>query len=259
MQSSDSSTCLALLPHEVLVHVLRWLEPRERLSTCALVCHSLHAAAGAATEHLELSCTTQKAARAAVAWLHRHASSALSKLSFEGSFRCRLCVALPWHSLHHLRDLKLHRLTLQIQRGSSSSCGEHSAASSCSVSQRNSSSREEISAVPLAALTALTRLELWGCDITCFGEGMVQLTALSRLRKLHLCDVYTQISTPECAAQYSAAFGITLGQLSQLTCLSLAPKPDYESAAGANWSGVVLASVGTLFKDDLLKHTGKPG
>jgi hypothetical protein len=225
MQSSDSSSSLALLPHEVLVNVVRWLEPQERFSTCAPACRSFHAAAVAATEELELSCRTQQHADAAAAWLERHGSSALIKLSFESRICCSFSVAMPWHTLRRMQDLKMSRFALQPQPGNSSSsgsrCEQRIVSDSCKLSQLHSHSSSPMAVPLLMALTALTQLRIWDCDVTCFGDGMLQLTALSGLQSLSVYKPHVRPGSVADAAAYSTALASMLGQLRQLTYLSL--------------------------------------
>jgi hypothetical protein len=146
--------------------------------------------------------------------------------------------------------LELLWLNLQLQPGSSSSSGssstreQHLLSNSCKLFECQIDSSRPMAAPALMALTGLTQLRIWECDVICFGNGMVQLTALSGLQSLRLSQVHVQPCSAADAAAYSAALASTLGQLCQLTHLSLAGK--FNNHASLFKSGAVLAAAGNF-------------
>jgi hypothetical protein len=218
--SSGNSTCtssLAHLPKELLVLVMRKLSPRQRFGGCALTCRALLAAAVAATEELQLSNICQQRADGIALWLAKHSSEHMTKLNVEGSCLVRLrCgahipvkLALPFDRLSRLQDLTLCRLVLQ----------QHPASSSSSSFSSYS---------PLAMLSGLQRLEL---------SSLPQPTGSNLMGR----GASASLSSAAGVA-FSAVLGTALGQLVQVTKLSLS------TDSGWRLSGLALVLASSLIQ-----------
>jgi hypothetical protein len=227
--STDSiSSSLQQLPHEVLVHVMRWLPQRDRVGACALTCRALLAAAGAATVRLDVMSLNQQGADAVAAWLGRHGSSHMEVLDLNGLNNgwplypsveppVLASLKLPCHSLRKLQSLWLQLLAVEPVAASSSQA-QHTTEASCS-STNTSDHSSCCTDAALAELTALTHLSLQQCDVTHLGVGATQLSALSALQQLWMDEISADASVELTSPAYSTALGHTLGQLCQLTSL----------------------------------------
>jgi hypothetical protein len=247
--STDSTnSSLQQLPHEVLVQVMRWLPQRDRVGACALTCRALLAAEVAATDTLEGLWLSQQRADAAAAWLARHGSRHLKELELCGPPKSwaadpppLVSLALPSHSLRHLQRLQLsNMMLLTVQPAAAGSRQtQHTMEASCSCRDTVDHSSCSTDAA-LAGLTALTHLLLNKCDVTSLGVGATQLSALSTLQQLWMWQLETDVSVEPTSPAYSAAFGHMLGQLCQLTNLSLQAR--YQQRL----LGTVLAAASSL-------------
>jgi hypothetical protein len=247
--STDSnSSSLQQLPHEVLVQVVRWLPQRDRVGACALTCRALLAAAVAATDAIEGLWLSQQRADAAAAWLGRHGSSHLKELELCGRPNSwavdpppLVSLALPSYSLRKLQRLQLSdMMLLTVQPAAAgSSQTQHTMEARCSCRDTVNHSSCSTDAA-LAGLTALTHLLLNKCEVTSLGVGATQLSALSTLQQLWMWQLKADVSVEPTSPAYSAAFGDTLGQLWQLTNLSIQAR--YQQRL----LGTVLAAASSL-------------
>jgi hypothetical protein len=198
----------------------------------------MYTAAIAATSSLQLQVSNWRAARDVNCWLEKHGSKALQQLSLCADetvgTTCDdtdVAVSLPWESISQLQSLSFsgNMLVMPHPPRESSVCGGRSYSASSSDNSRaesDSNDSSSSSSNPLALLTALTHLQLHGCHAG-FGFGLQQITALSALQRLEL----EALPKPYALAineyaigwgtAYSVHYGETLGQLSQLTALTL--------------------------------------
>jgi hypothetical protein len=262
--SSSSSSSLQQLPHEVLVHVMRWLPQDDRVGACALTCRALLAASEAATVRLDVISLNQQRADAVAAWLGRHGSSHMEVLNLNGLNNgwplfpgdeppVLASLQLPCHSLPKLQSLWLQLLAVQPVAACSSQA-QRTIEASCSTTNTSDHSSCCTDAA-LAELTALTHLSLQQCDVTHLGVGATQLSALSALQQLWMEEISTDASIDLTSPAYSAALGHTLGQLCQLTSLML--KTTYRQPL----LGTVVAAASRLtqLQDLELECVGKDG
>jgi hypothetical protein len=180
--SSSVSSSLADMPAEVLVRVMSHVPLLQRLGACALACRDLQAAAVAATSVFSLhSIASQQQMDAAAAWLERHSRPALKQL----------CL-IP-------KDVWVNGLP--------------------------------ILRLPWRCLTQLETLQLHGVlapdngaawqAAPAAGSSSIGLGMLTGLQRLELKTLLAPANGWQRCSAYSTALGSALGQLVQLTALTL--------------------------------------
>jgi hypothetical protein len=181
--NSSTSGSLADMPHEVLVHVMRHVPLRQRLGACALACCALQAAAVAATSVFSLHrLASQQQMDAVAAWLDRHSRPALKQL----------CLRRKGKWANGVPTLRL----------------------------------------PWPCLTQLETLQLHGVllapddaaewqEAPAAGSSSIGLGTLTGLQQLELKSLLAPGDWVEGESAYSTALGSALGQLVQLTALTI--------------------------------------
>uniref|UniRef100_A0A383VN45 F-box domain-containing protein n=1 Tax=Tetradesmus obliquus TaxID=3088 RepID=A0A383VN45_TETOB len=228
--SGRVASCFTL-PTPMLVHVLSYLQPAQRLGSAALVCKAWREAANAATssiaylfDYADYDASSRQLA-SMTAWLERGAAQQVTSIDLHcgwGEDECDFGeVYLPLQQLGKLRTLKLVSLDLLKEPlpGTSSS--------SSSVAGIN----------PLAAMSSsLTALELWDVTLPSF-DSMPELfrcmASLSKLQRLELTSVRTEPPAHDytvritrrregsCSSAYTCTLADALCQMPQLTRLRL--------------------------------------
>jgi hypothetical protein len=175
------------MPFEVLFNVMRHVPLPQRFGACAVACRDLQAAAYAATSVFSLhSIASQQQMDAAAAWLERHSRRALKQLSLSP------------------KDVWVNGVpTLRL---------------------------------PWRCLTQLETLQLHGVLLApdnaadwqaaaLAGSSSIGLGTLTGLQRLELKSLLAPANSQESRLAYSTALGSALGQLLQLTALTLS-SPD---------------------------------
>jgi hypothetical protein len=224
IRHGDSTSNLDDLPVELLASVMSMLDVKQRCGGLAGTCHKLAAAAAAATKELQLSNINQQQADALALWLAKHSSKVLSSVDIRGStdrdpaqlHGVRL--DLPVDKLVQLKTMKLSSLNLQ----------QYSTVSGRIIDFR--------AIRQLGMLSGLQHLEL------------------SRLPAPTPTGHDTLLTAA--AMAYSAALSTALGQLTQLTALTLSTDcswwlPGTAMAPGSSLSQLqrlTLEGVGTTWQ-----------
>jgi hypothetical protein len=202
LQDDPTSSTPVLQLTEELVLVLRYVELRQRLGTCSLVCRTWRAAAAAATSvvsvTLDDNCHADKATRLQQ-WLCLHGSAVteLRACRFVGS-QCQL--QLPVANLPRLQSLALCGIRLQelsraccTTSGTSSSraeCAannqpEQQAAARLSLTSGDHSAGNSSAVLALESVSSLAGLNLNHAADSAAGE-LASLSVLTGLRQLWL-------------------------------------------------------------------------
>jgi hypothetical protein len=215
---------------------LKWLPLKQRLES-SLTSRSFHAAAVAALQEIEVNHDDFQLEDICM-WLQQHPSLSLTRLSMASDLNyphggnlvvhlSRPCVALHSLCLGHVRLAELHDAdSNSLQEGQPL----HEAAASTAAAP----------AVSLAALTALTSLQLDQVVVDSSTHihnwTASQLSHLTRMQRLQLHGLRAQRNSLAQRWVHSEGVGAALGQLVQLTSLSL----------GMDLDGSVLAAASRL-------------
>ncbi|WIA18767.1 hypothetical protein OEZ85_003452 [Tetradesmus obliquus] len=217
------------LPTPLLMHVLSYLQPAQRLGKAALVCKTWREAANAATSSIAYTFNwadydaSNRQLASMTAWLERGAAQQVTSINLDYGWgedeNVCLEVSLPLQQLRKLRSLRLISFDLQEEPPLCSS--------SSIIAGIN----------PLAAMSSsLTALELYDVTLPSF-NSMPQLfrcmASLSQLQRLELTSVRIEPPTDSfadlmanrrrggCSSAYTYTLADALCQMPQLTCLKL--------------------------------------
>lgn len=153
--SSSAATSIAQLPLALIVRTLQLVPQHHRLSSCALVSSTLHAAAAQATTHITCTLGDPTHAAACEAWLEKHGRQveALAVQHGVGGRQntAKLALRLPWAHLSALQDLILTRINLPANSDSGISDSHEGSSSAAQPSSEQ--------------LPHLKRLQLDDCSI----------------------------------------------------------------------------------------------
>jgi Leucine-rich repeat (LRR) protein len=184
-QHHMQQTQLLQLPAVVLQHVLSYVPLQQRLGSCSVVSRSMHTAAVAATEEVKIyGPKSQQTADVLCDWLRKHSNRALRHLDLNGggifdfadpySNAQQIAVSLPWRQLAKLRSLRVVCVELPAAASSAANQAGGAAAAASSAMPAGGVAADDAgvstaaaaAAASMAALTALTSLELSDYNIT---------------------------------------------------------------------------------------------
>ncbi|WIA39062.1 hypothetical protein OEZ86_005206 [Tetradesmus obliquus] len=237
--SGRVASCFTL-PTPMLVHVLNYLQPAQRLGKAALVCRAWREAANAATSSIAFTFkwadydASKRQLASMTAWLERGAAQQVTSINLDYGWGededvC-LEVSLPLQQLCKLRSLRLISFDLLEEPPLCSS-------SSSSIAGIN----------PLAAMSSsLTALELYDVTLPSFNsmpELFRCMASLSQLQRLELTSVRVEPPTysfaelmsnrrrGSCSSAYTYTLADALCQMPQLTRLQL----DVQTECQLHW------------------------
>lgn len=213
-------------PTDIVTLLLRHIEQNQRLSSCALVSSSWQQVTNAVSSHVSCKLGTAEGYSSLSAWLSSNCSTTqINSIEVDSTLpQYRTppneahVLQLPLQSLSKLQALKLLLCQLQATRQVSAAAADRVEAEA------------EVVPASLAALTALTQLDLKSCTL-----DLSELGSCTNLRHLNLKDcLHTAAAVvhPETPSRLEAApeaaedtFGTMLAaalpQLQQLTHLTL--------------------------------------
>lgn len=207
---------------DIIVVVLKWVEQRQRLSTCALVNSTWHQAARDATTYIHTSCRSNSQVEALNRWLQQHPNdAAVNHLKVRGTYLGRTSdntvskLLLPAAQLRGLQVLELDDISWGV---------DSAAASGMSAHQPQ----------PAAALTALTCLWLNPrAAAQCSSSTLAALPMLEELQVYGLIYWGLRASALQATNSIISAVAEALPQLQHLTSFNYLP--DYSCRAA--WAG----------------------
>lgn len=95
------------LHQDILPLVLCHVDPKVRLSVCALVCKAWKAAATASTTSMQYTCRKQRQANSVLKWLTKHGTNVASVHFIVSEAAERLCLDCDLKAWSWLKDLRL--------------------------------------------------------------------------------------------------------------------------------------------------------